>query len=232
MQSAELWMIFATSENLQLFKFSCFYNVNLLRKTDEGGFQPQLCTLHSALCTRTDKLQFKIKKGFIMHDELTEVDIKKMQEEVDYRMCVLRPQLLAEVQRTREYGDLSENAEYKEAKREKNKNESRIRYLKNMIATAKVIKVRQDDDSVCLFDTVTYYVEEDEEEEERQIVTTLRQDVLKGYLSKESPLGKALLGKKVGDRVLVKVNDNYSYYVEVRAIKKGHDDENIPISSY
>ena len=167
-----------------------------------------------------------------MHDELTQVDIKKMQEEVDYRMCVLRPQLLAEVQRTREYGDLSENAEYKEAKREKNANESRIRYLKKMIETARVIKVEKKADAVCLFDTVTYYVEEDEEEEERQIVTTLRQDVLRGYLSKESPLGKALLGKKVGDRVYVKVNDNYGYYVEIRAIKKGHDDENIPISSY
>ena len=167
-----------------------------------------------------------------MHDELTAVDIKKMQEEVHYRMCVLRPQLLAEVQRTREYGDLSENAEYKEAKREKNANESRIRYLKKMIETAHVIKVEKKADAVCLFDTVTYYIEEDEEEEERQIVTTLRQDVLNGYLSKESPLGKALLGKKIGDRVLVKVNDNYSYYVEIRAIKKGHDDENIPISSF
>ena len=167
-----------------------------------------------------------------MHDELTAVDIKKMQEEVDYRMCVLRPQLLAEVQRTREFGDLSENAEYKEAKRETNANESRIRYLKKMIETAKVIKVEQKSDTVCLFDTVTYYVEEDDEEEQRQIVTTLRQDVLRGYLSKESPLGKALLGKKVGDRVCVKVNDNYSYYVVVRQISKGVDDESIPISSY
>ena len=167
-----------------------------------------------------------------MHDELTAVDIKKMQDEIDYRMCVLRPQLLAEVQRTREFGDLSENAEYKEAKREKNKNESRIRYLKNMIATAKVIKVKQDADSVCLFDTVAFYIEEDDEVVERQLVTTLRQDSLKGYLSKESPLGKALLGKKVGDRVLVQVNDKYSYYVEIRSITKGHDDENIPISSF
>ena len=167
-----------------------------------------------------------------MHDELTAVDIKKMQEEVDYRMCVLRPQLLAEVQRTREFGDLSENAEYKEAKREKNKNESRIRYLKNMIATAKVIKVKEDADAVCLFDTVAFYIEEDDEVVERQLVTTLRQDSLKGYLSKESPLGKALLGKKIGDRVLVQVNDKYSYYVVIRSITKGHDDENIPISSF
>ena len=167
-----------------------------------------------------------------MHDELTAVDIKKMQEEVDYRMCFLRPQLLAEVQRTREFGDLSENAEYKEAKREKNKNESRIRYLKNMIATAKVIEVKEDADSVCLFDTIAFYIEEDDEVVERQLVTTLRQDSLKGYLSKESPLGKALLGKKVGDRVLVQVNDKYSYYVVIRSITKGHDDENIPISSF
>ena len=167
-----------------------------------------------------------------MHDELTLVDIKKMQEEVDYRMCVLRPQLLAEVQRTREYGDLSENAEYKEAKREKNANESRIRYLKKMIETAKVIKVEKKADAVCLFDTVTYYVEEDEEEEERQIVTTLRQDVLKGYLSKESPLGKALLGRKVGDRALVKVSETMSYYVKVLAITKGEDNEELPISNY
>lgn len=167
-----------------------------------------------------------------MHDELTQVDIKKMQEEIDYRMCVLRPQLLAEVQRTREFGDLSENAEYKEAKREKNKNESRIRYLKNMIATAKVIKVKKDDDAVCLFDTVAYYIEEDDEVVERKLVTTLRQDSLKGLLSKESPLGKALLGRKVGDRICVKVNDNYSYYIVIRSITKDHDDESIPISRF
>ena len=167
-----------------------------------------------------------------MHNELTAVDIKKMQEEIDYRSLELRPQLLAEVQRTREFGDLSENAEYKEAKREKNKNESRIRYLKNMIATAKVIEVKKKDDEVCLFDTVTYYVEEDDEEEVRTIVTTLRNDVLSGLLSKDSPLGKTLLGKKVGDRVFVKVNDNYGYYIVIRNIQKGEDDENIPISTY
>lgn len=167
-----------------------------------------------------------------MHNELTKVDIKKMQEEIDYRSLELRPKLLAEVQRTREFGDLSENAEYKEAKREKNKNESRIRYLKNMIATAKVIEVKKAADEICLFDTVTYYVEEDDEEEVRKIVTTLRNDVLSGLLSKDSPLGKALLGKKVGDRVLVKVNDNYSYYIVIRKIEKGEDDESIPISTY
>ena len=167
-----------------------------------------------------------------MHDELTAVDIKKMQEEIDYREGELRPKLLAEVQRTREFGDLSENAEYKEAKREKNHNESRIRYLKNMIATAKVIKVKQSSDAVCLFDTVDIYIEEDDEVVSRKIVTTLRQDALNGLLSKESPLGKALLGHKVGDRICVKVNDSYSYFVEIRAITKGEDDESIPISTF
>lgn len=167
-----------------------------------------------------------------MHDELTKVDIKKMQEEIDYRCTVLRPQLLAEVQRTREFGDLSENAEYKEAKRDKNKNESRIRYLKNMIATAKVIDVKQDADAICLFDTVGIYIEEDDEAVERKLVTTLRQDALQGLLSKESPLGKAILGKRVGDRILVRVNDNYSYYIQIRSITKGEDDESIPISTY
>lgn len=167
-----------------------------------------------------------------MHDELTKVDIKKMQEEIDYRESVLRPKFLAEVQRTREFGDLSENAEYKEAKREKNHNESRIRYLKNMIATAKVIKVEQKADAVCLFDTIDIYIEEDDEVVSRKLVTTLRQDALQGLLSKESPLGKALLGRHVGDRVCVKVNDNYSYYVVIKKITKGVDDESLPISSF
>ena len=167
-----------------------------------------------------------------MHDELTQVDIKKMQEEIDYRMCVLRPQLLAEVQRTREYGDLSENAEYKEAKREKNANESRIRYLKNMIATAKVIKVRKDADSVCLFDTVAYYIEEDDEEQEIRLVTTLRLNALKGLISKESPLGAAIAGRKVGDRVFVEVSAGNGYHVVIRSIEKSEDDENLPIRGY
>ena len=167
-----------------------------------------------------------------MHDELTSVDIKKMQEEIDYRCTELRPKLLAEVQRTREFGDLSENAEYKEAKREKNHNESRIRYLKNMIATAKVIKVASKKDEVGLFDTVSYYIEEDDETVERKLVTTLRQDSLKGLLSKESPLGKAIMGRHVGDRICVKVNDSYSYYIVIKKITKGEDDESIPISTF
>ncbi len=167
-----------------------------------------------------------------MYDELTEVDIKKMEEEILYRESVLGPELLAEMKRTREFGDLSENAEYKEAKREKRKNEGRIRYLKNMIRTAKVIEIEKEDGSIGLFDIVGIFNEKAGAEKEIQIVTTLRQNALLGYVSKESPLGMALMGHKVGDRVLVKVSDSMSYYVTVRSIKKGVDNEELPISGY
>ena len=167
-----------------------------------------------------------------MYDELTEVDIKKMEEEIHYRKVVLAPELGAELKRTRELGDLSENAEYKEAKYLKRKNESRIRYLENMIRTAKVIEIEDTADRVALFDRVLIYNERVGAEKEIQIVTTLRQNALKGYISKESPLGSALMGHKVGDRLLVKVNETTSYYVEIRRITKGTDNEDLPISGF
>lgn len=167
-----------------------------------------------------------------MYDELTEVDIKKMEEEILYRESVLGPELLAEMKRTREFGDLSENAEYKEAKREKRKNEGRIRYLKNMIRTAKIIEIKAENDRIGLFDRVKIYNEKMNAEKDIQIVTTLRQNALLGYVSKESPLGLAIMGHKVGDRVLVKVNDTMSYYVVIRALQKGVDNEELPISGY
>lgn len=167
-----------------------------------------------------------------MYDELTAVDIKKMEEEIEYRTNVLGPKLLKEMSRTREYGDLSENAEYKEAKREKRKNEGRIRYLNAMIRTAKVIDVKQDEGIVNLFDRVRIYNEKASAEKEIQIVTTLRQNALLGFVSKESPLGSALMGKRVGDRVLVTVNEKMSYYVKIIAIEKGEDNTELPISGY
>ncbi len=167
-----------------------------------------------------------------MYDELTQVDIDKMQEEITYRHTVLAPQLNQEVRRTREFGDLSENAEYKVAKQERNKNRSRIRYLEAMIRTAKVIEVVSHADRVSLFDYVTYFHEERETEKRVQIVTTLRQDALEGYLSKESPLGKSLMGKQVGERVLVTVNPSRHYYVKILKIEKGTDNKEIPISSF
>lgn len=168
-----------------------------------------------------------------MYDELTEVDIRKMREELEYRTKVLRAQAIEDVKTARAFGDLSENFEYKAAKQVKNRNESRIRYLERMIKTARVIKTESGpDDCAALFDKVTIYIEEDDEEQEIRLVTTLRQNVLKGLISKESPVGKAVLGRRVGDRVLVEVNESYSYYVVIRAIEKGTDDESLEISGY
>ena len=167
-----------------------------------------------------------------MHNELTKVDIQKMREELDYRRITLRPQLLEEVKVARSFGDLSENFEYKAAKREKNKNESRIRYLENMIKTARVIEDHSGADTVGLYDKVTIYLEEDYEEETWQVVTTVRQDVLHGLISKESPMGSALLGRKVGERFHVQVNKEYGYDAVVRSIEKGTDDGSAALNSY
>ena len=167
-----------------------------------------------------------------MYDELTAVDIKKMKEELEHRIQVLRPQLIEEVQTARAFGDLSENYEYKCAKQAKNRNDSRIRYLERMIRTAKVIEVKAAEDAVGLFDRVTIYHEMAKREMEVQIVTTLRQDALKGLVSKESPVGKALLGRRVGERVQVEVSPEVKYFVEIRKIEKGEDDESLRISAY
>ena len=167
-----------------------------------------------------------------MYDELTPVDIQKMQDEIEHRKLVLRPQLIEEVKTARGFGDLSENFEYKAAKREKNRNDSRIRYLERMIRTAKVITPSSAPGVVGLFDWVTVYFEDDGEEQRIQLVTTLREDSLHGYVSKESPVGKALLGCRAGDRVLVQVNEHVQYYVVVRAVEKGEDNTALAISSY
>ncbi len=167
-----------------------------------------------------------------MHNELTKTDIKKMREELDYRRITLRPQLLEEVKVARAFGDLSENFEYKAAKQEKNKNESRIRYLENMIKTARVIEDHSDGDAVGLYDKVTIWLEEDDEEETWQVVTTVRQDVSHGLISKESPMGSALLGRKAGDRFYVQVNKDFGYWAVVRSIEKGRDDGSAALNSY
>ena len=167
-----------------------------------------------------------------MYDELTEVDIRKMREEMDYRIRELRPQLIEEVQTARAFGDLSENYEYKCAKQAKNRNDSRIRYLEQMIRTAKVIEVKDTADTVGLFDSVTIYNEMVKKEMTLRIVTTLRQDALKGLISKESPVGHALMGRRAGERVEVTVSPEMKYTVEIRKIEKGTDDESLDISSY
>ena len=167
-----------------------------------------------------------------MYNELTEVDIKKMQEEIDYRMRVVRPKCIEDLQTARGFGDLSENYEYKAAKQELRRCDSRLRYLRRMIATAKVIQSDTREGVAGLFDKVEIEYEEDGERETITLMTTLREDAVNGIISKESPLGRAVMGRRVGDRALVKVNDDIQYYVRILSVTKGQDDDTLPISSY
>ena len=166
-----------------------------------------------------------------MYDELTKSDLKKMQEEIDYRVQTLRPKLIEEVKTARAFGDLSENFEYKAAKREKNRNDSRIRYLQRMVDTAKVITDHSTGDTVGLFDSVVIYIPDDEEQTIR-LVTTLRQNALEGLISKESPVGKAVMGHRAGETVHVQVNEDVGYDIVIRSVEKGQDDDSLPISAY
>lgn len=154
-----------------------------------------------------------------MHDKLTREDIKKMEEEILHRKLVVRRECLEAVKEARAQGDLSENFEYYAAKKEKNRNESRIRYLERMIRTAQVIEDRMQEDEVGLNKEVEVYFEEDDEIEIFKMVTTIRVDTMKGYISMESPIGKAIFGKKTGDRVFVRINDNLGYYVQIKSVK-------------
>lgn len=167
-----------------------------------------------------------------MYDELTRQDLQKMQEEIDYRVQVLRPRLIEDVQTARAFGDLSENFEYKCAKQEKNRNDSRVRYLQRMIKTARVIEDRSRADTAGLYDTVEILMENTGRTRKIQLVTTLRQDALKGLISKESPVGKAVLGKRAGDRVQVDMGGGRSYWLKILSIEKGIDDGSIPIGSF
>ena len=167
-----------------------------------------------------------------MRDELTRKDIELMRQELEHRRNVLRPQLLEAVKEARAFGDLSENFEYKAAKREKNRNDSRCRYLENMIKTAVVVEEKSAEGTVGLYDKVTLYVEEDDEEIVCRIVTTVRQNALNGWVSKESPVGRAVLGRRVGDQATVQVSDTYSYDVIVRAIEPGEDTGEAPLVGF
>ncbi len=167
-----------------------------------------------------------------MNDRLTKSDIDKMQKEIDYRKLELRKQLLEDVKEARSHGDLSENFEYYAAKKAKNQNESRIRYLERMIKTAHVIEDTTKDDEVGMNNQVTVLFEEDGSVEIYKIVTTVRGDSLHNLISIESPLGKALMRHKEGDRVEVKVNDSYSYFVTIQRIENTKDDDTDRIRSY
>ena len=162
-----------------------------------------------------------------MHNQLTESDIKKMQEEIEYRKLVVRKEALEDVKVARAQGDLSENFEYYAAKKFKNKNEGRIRFLERMIRTAEVISDESAADEVGVNNKVDVYFEEDDETETYKIVTTMRQNSLENLISTESPLGKTLMGHKVGDRVFVEISTGNGYYVTIKAIDKSEGDEEV-----
>ena len=161
----------------------------------------------------------------MLHEKLTASDVRKIEEEIEHRKLVIRKEALESVKEARAHGDVSENFEYKAAKQYKNKNESRIRYLEKLLKNAQVIEDHSKSDEVGLDKIVKVYVIEDEEEEEYKIVTSIRGNSINGNISIESPLGKALLGHKVGDIVTIKVNDSYSYDVEIREISESTDGE-------
>ena len=159
-----------------------------------------------------------------MGEQLTENDVKKIQEEIEYRKLVVRKEALEAVKEARAQGDLSENFEYHAAKKDKNINESRIRYLERMLKNARIVSDQSKSDEVGLNNTVKVYFEDDDETEDYKLVTSIRGNSMKGLISIESPLGKAIRGHKVGDRVEVKIDDHTGYYVEIREIGKDADD--------
>ena len=166
-----------------------------------------------------------------MHDKLTQSDIRKMEEEIEHRKLVVRPKALEDLKEARAQGDLSENFEYYAAKKFKNRNESRIRYLENMIKTAIVIDDSSAEDEVGMNNTVTIEYLDDHSTQDLKIVTTVRADSLEGYITPESPLGKALIGHKVNDTVHIKTDAGFEYDVKIIKLENT-DDTGDQINSY
>lgn len=166
-----------------------------------------------------------------MHNDLTKKDIELMEQELTHRLTVLRPKLLEEVKTARAFGDLSENFEYKAAKQEKNRNEGRIRYLQNMIRTAHIVDDAPKGDGAALYDKITVTMA-DGKKATYQVVTTMRTDPLHGLISLESPVGKALLGRKAGDKVHIQIDEKFGYDLTIEAVEKGQDDSGIPLNRY
>ena len=167
-----------------------------------------------------------------MREKLTKSDVEKIREEIEHRKLVERKELIEAVKEARSHGDLSENFEYHAAKKEKNRNESRIRYLERMLKTAVIVEDESKEDEIGLNNTVEVYCEDDEEVETYRIVTSVRGSSLNGLVSIESPLGKALLGHKEGDRVFIKVNDDFRYYVIVKKVIKTQSEDEDHIRSF
>ncbi len=167
-----------------------------------------------------------------MREQLTRSDVKKIEEEIEYRKLVVRKEALEAVKEARAHGDLSENFEYHAAKKDKNKNESRIRYLERILKTAVIVSDSSREDEVGINNTVTVYFEEDDEEQVFRLVTSIRGNSMKNRISTESPIGKAILGRKVGDRIQIKVNEDYSYYIVIKRIENTAEEAGETIRSF
>lgn len=167
-----------------------------------------------------------------MREQLTQSDVKKIEEEIEYRKLVVRKEAIEAVKEARAHGDLSENFEYHAAKKDKNQNESRIRYLERMLKTAVIVSDESKENEAGINNTVTVYFEDEDETEEYRLVTSVRGSSLKGLISIESPMGKALLGHKEGDRVYVKINDTAGYYVVIKSIENTGESEEDSIRRY
>jgi len=167
-----------------------------------------------------------------MREQLTKSDIKKIEEEIEHRKLVVRKEAIAAVKEARAHGDLSENFEYYAAKRDKNKNESRIGYLERMIRTAKVVEDDSKEDEVGINNTIEILFEEDGIVEKYKLVTSIRGNSRAGLISIESPLGKAVRGRHLNDRICIKVDESYSYYIVIKSIDKTSNDENDKIKSF
>jgi len=167
-----------------------------------------------------------------MRNQLTKSDVAKIKAEIEHRKLVVRREAIEAVKEARSHGDLSENFEYYAAKKDKNQNESRIRYLERMLKTASIVSDQSKEDEIGINNTVTLYFEEDDEEEVYRIVTSVRGNSMKGLVSIESPIGKAIMGHKLNDRIYIRVNDDYGYYVAVRKIEKTENDEEDQIRRY
>lgn len=167
-----------------------------------------------------------------MGERLTENDVKKIQAEIEYRKLTVRKEAIEAVKEARAQGDLSENFEYYEAKKDKNKNESRIRYLERMLKTAEIVSEDSKADEAGMNNVIEVYFEDDDETETYKLVTSIRGNSLDNKISIESPLGKAILGHREGDRVWVKINESAGYYIVIKKILKNTDDTEDEIKSF
>lgn len=167
-----------------------------------------------------------------MGERLTENDVKKIQAEIEYRKLTVRKEAIEAVKEARAQGDLSENFEYYAAKKDKNKNESRIRYLERMLKTAEIVSEDSKADEAGMNNVIEVYFEDDDETETYKLVTSIRGNSLDNKISIESPLGKAILGHKEGDRVWVKINESAGYYIVIKKIMKNTDDTEDEIKSF